>query len=769
MKNLKRTFRVITVLFFIAKVSSSSIAFAGCFLPFDTLKVRGCAASNEVCFTGLSLNKARKLNISIDGSPFTGILAGCDIDTLISYTIDNVFPVGPYRVDSWSYKEKSTGIVHFFSGNFADFAALTDSLNKWDPKGKWVYSSASKSIEGGSAENAYNPILITEIFTGNPKSINPNYGENPKSTIINFGQGIHQVIFSDSLCTDTVEVILACPTSEVITKTIVVGNSDTFCLDFKQLFGSIVFVTNICPSNSGTEVSFNSIKGDSCLTATALGIGKDTACIVACDQFGFCDTTIFIITGRSLAGTTLLHDTILVNSEKTLCPDKTHLTGNVVSIANSCPNSSGTNLTYSLDTVNHCVKINGTSQSGTDTLCIVLCDNKGICDTTIWYVYVKPMIALPDYSDTVYINQSKTICIGVPLPKNVVKVKNYCLTLSGFDADIQVQVADTACQNAQSGSAFLLSYSGIQAGKDTACLEITDADGNKDTVLVCITVLAPAKQVLKDTINPNITIKKVLSTSELSGTTFTITNICPGNSGKNVKFVQDTTNKLCIYATGISEGEDTACWVICDQNNLCDTTIWIVSVTSQNRPVLVDDVDTVLIGGTKTTNILANDNVVGAKSRFFILPLSDAGVGPLYGFVMLDSITGVATYVNTSGDCGKSDFYKYVVCNSAGCDTALVNIFLKCKEESKPFKIYNALSPNEDDDNDAFIIDGLDKFPNHTLCVYDRWGHQILNTKNYNNDWKGTWNGKILPDGTYFYVFDNGQGGVNTGYIEIRR
>jgi large repetitive protein len=52
--------------------------------------------------------------------------------------------------------------------------------------------------------------------------------------------------------------------------------------------------------------------------------------------------------------------------------------------------------------------------------------------------------------------------------------------------------------------------------------------------------------------------------------------------------------------------------------------------------------------------------------------------------------------------------------------------------------------------------------------IFNRWGNQVFDTKNYKNDWKGTWNGGALPNGVYFWVIDLGDGSkVRTGFVVI--
>ena len=84
-------------------------------------------------------------------------------------------------------------------------------------------------------------------------------------------------------------------------------------------------------------------------------------------------------------------------------------------------------------------------------------------------------------------------------------------------------------------------------------------------------------------------------------------------------------------------------------------------------------------------------------------------------------------------------------------------------------KVYSGFSPNGDAVNDFLIIEGLDLFPDHQLKVYNRWGAEVLNAKNYKNDWGGTWNSANLPDGTYFYILEDGKGKTYSGYIQIQR
>jgi len=87
--------------------------------------------------------------------------------------------------------------------------------------------------------------------------------------------------------------------------------------------------------------------------------------------------------------------------------------------------------------------------------------------------------------------------------------------------------------------------------------------------------------------------------------------------------------------------------------------------------------------------------------------------------------------------------------------------------------IYNAISPNGDDFNDSFRIKGIDKYPDNTVEIYNRWGVKVYEAKSYNEStvmFSGYSDGRTtvsrdekLPAGTYFYILNYNNG---TGYVK---
>ncbi len=81
-----------------------------------------------------------------------------------------------------------------------------------------------------------------------------------------------------------------------------------------------------------------------------------------------------------------------------------------------------------------------------------------------------------------------------------------------------------------------------------------------------------------------------------------------------------------------------------------------------------------------------------------------------------------------------------------GCsDTASVLVVV-----SDGLVIPKAFTPNNDGENDAWVIKGLGAFANNKVMVFNRWGGIVFETSNYNNNW----NANDVPTGTYYYVVE---------------
>jgi gliding motility-associated-like protein len=80
------------------------------------------------------------------------------------------------------------------------------------------------------------------------------------------------------------------------------------------------------------------------------------------------------------------------------------------------------------------------------------------------------------------------------------------------------------------------------------------------------------------------------------------------------------------------------------------------------------------------------------------------------------------------------------------------------------------ITPNGDQNNEYFILRGIETLGKTELIIFDRRGAQVYRNPDYQNDWNGLENnGNPLPDDTYFYVVKSQNGKSLSGYIVIRR
>ncbi|GAA3968711.1 gliding motility-associated C-terminal domain-containing protein [Mucilaginibacter dorajii] len=68
--------------------------------------------------------------------------------------------------------------------------------------------------------------------------------------------------------------------------------------------------------------------------------------------------------------------------------------------------------------------------------------------------------------------------------------------------------------------------------------------------------------------------------------------------------------------------------------------------------------------------------------------------------------------------------------------------------------IANTFSPNGDGHNDYWKIDGIESYPQAVVQIFNRNGQKLFESKGYGTPFNGTYKGKPLPTGTYFYIIN---------------
>lgn len=96
--------------------------------------------------------------------------------------------------------------------------------------------------------------------------------------------------------------------------------------------------------------------------------------------------------------------------------------------------------------------------------------------------------------------------------------------------------------------------------------------------------------------------------------------------------------------------------------------------------------------------------------------------------------------------------YIVTVTSSEGLDSVQDTISVVAVDCSGvPLEIPSAFTPNDDGFNDFWVLPNAVIFSSVRVTVYDRFGNQVYDNANYQNDWDGTFNGEKLPAGSYYY------------------
>ena len=335
------------------------------------------------------------------------------------------------------------------------------------------------------------------------------------------------------------------------------------------------------------------------------------------------------------------------------------------------------------------------------------------------------------------------------LKGKIISVQNMCSGSSNINASYVF------------GLNHCLMIKGLTVGNDTACF-ILCTDSNDCKAITFITTVVPRLRM--DTITKTIGVTKSDTFCVNIGRPIVggIKNICADLTDTTVTYT--VLNDTCVIFKGNKIGTSKACWVACDKDNVCDTIVLVVNVVDPTKfPIDTDDTATTKINTKIPIYVGINDTINGTFKSITIVSK------PTFGTAETKFVDGqwIIEYTPNLDYCKSTerDQFMYELCNENGCDLAAVNVRVKCEG----LVIYNGFTPDGNEINEFFHIDGLEDYPNTKVNIYNRWGNQVYESEDYKNNWDGTWQKLLVPDGTYFYRVATQSGDVYTGYLQIHR
>jgi gliding motility-associated-like protein len=424
-----------------------------------------------------------------------------------------------------------------------------------------------------------------------------------------------------------------------------------------------------------------------------------------------------------------------------------------ISVSND-PASCGANVMYNVPTAtDNCSNLTVTRTAGpasggffpigNTTVTYVAYDGSGNSDTCSFTVTVTddedPTLSCPG---NITVDTDVNAC-GAIVNFNVIPSDN----CSGF------VIGQTDNTGLSSGSFF-------PVGTTTLAYEVTDASGNTASCTFDVTVEDNDPPTL--TCPTNFTVNL---TTECDYTLEDFTQIAIGadNCG-GTQFVTLTQTPApgIVMVDGDSE---TVTITATDQVGNSSTCTFTVSVRDAQPPVVAcndlmmdsvkADTECMFEVGDYSQGVSVSDNCTDV-SQFSISQSPASGT-------MVDGGSGMVTVtVTVTGPDGfRSD-----------CNTTLI---VTC---AVPLSIPESFSPNNDGINDTWEMPGIEEYPNNSLKVFNRYGDLLYSAMGYLGGWDGTaqeggvvyGEGSVLPEGTYYYVLDlgNGEDPLN-GYVYLRK
>jgi gliding motility-associated-like protein len=82
----------------------------------------------------------------------------------------------------------------------------------------------------------------------------------------------------------------------------------------------------------------------------------------------------------------------------------------------------------------------------------------------------------------------------------------------------------------------------------------------------------------------------------------------------------------------------------------------------------------------------------------------------------------------------------------------------------------NVFTPNGDGENDYWVLSDVKGLEQFDITIMDYAGAVVYTNKNYDNSWNAMKDGKLLPEGMYYYHMENRLSGiVFKGFIQVIR
>lgn len=183
-------------------------------------------------------------------------------------------------------------------------------------------------------------------------------------------------------------------------------------------------------------------------------------------------------------------------------------------------------------------------------------------------------------------------------------------------------------------------------------------------------------------------------------------------------------------------------------NNLLSAGNYQVTVTDQTGCSISNSV-TVLSDSSLTVSLTATQTAIEDGDSTHLSVSTVGGTAPYTYQWQTSETLNCSNCEQVTATPSTTTTYTVLVTSDEGCKgnaSILISIEKQCGQVFFP----NIFSPNNDGINDYFFVQGK-CIDNGQLFIYNRWGEVVFKTDNLEEKWDGTFRGKEVSTGVYFY------------------
>jgi gliding motility-associated-like protein/uncharacterized repeat protein (TIGR01451 family) len=202
-----------------------------------------------------------------------------------------------------------------------------------------------------------------------------------------------------------------------------------------------------------------------------------------------------------------------------------------------------------------------------------------------------------------------------------------------------------------------------------------------------------------------------------------------------------------------------------------DQVIFTITVTNASVENRVDDifVEDIIPAGTDSGFVYishsADSGTYSEDNGLWNIP--SLALGEQATLTIIVTVPREGTFVNTAAILNSNPADA-----NPDNDIASAEVVVNLPSTTECGFFFNQFSPNGDGTNDRLKINCIEQYPNNSIEIYNRYGNLVFEARGMTDGstWDGTRKNEAVPDGTYFYILDLGDGSeIRKGWIQVLR